>query len=141
MKIAKALATIAAVITATAAHAIDFETLILNEDGKPYTNCVRFDAPKGDQAAGPRVCAEEAQITLGQFVFDALNMPDQSVAATDVVARGSLALRIKSEKKFDLNDKERDLAKSVLLASVGKMGNRPVAVVQALRFIDPAAVK
>ncbi len=56
------------------------------------------------------------------------------------MSRGLLAIKVKSAKDMELTDVQRDVAKAALLNSL-KNGNFPVAIVQALKIIDPAAVK
>ena len=122
------------------AHAIDFTAPLLNEDGKPYEKCAKFEPAKQDQPGAQPICKETVSITLGQFVFDALNVPEQGLTNEGIVSRGLLAIKVKSAKDMELTDVQRDVAKAALLNSL-KNGNFPVAIVQALKIIDPAAVK
>jgi len=118
------------------AHAADFTAPLLNETGKPFTVCIRYDPPSGPSKA----CAEETPLSVGQAIFDALNQPE-SLTNDGVIARGNLALKIREAKDLEITANERDVIKAALFSAVQKLGYRPVAVVQVLKIIDPAAVK
>lgn len=118
------------------ARAIDFTAPLLNPDGQAYKKCVKPDPDN------PVQCARDGFVdqTLGRFVSDALNVVDQSVTNEGIVSRGLLALKIKDARDIDLTAAERDVIRAALLASYAKAGNQPVAIVNALKVIDPAAV-
>lgn len=115
------------------ARATDFTVPLLNEDGKPYEKCLKMDP------AQPGQCVDKQQITLGRFLFDALNVSEPGLTNEGIVSRGLLALKVRDAKDLDLTDVQRDVAKAALFNST-KSGNFPVAIVQALKVIDPAAL-
>lgn len=128
---------IAATMTGTPVSAIDFTQALINPDGQPYKRCAKPDP------GNPAQCAKDGFVdqTLGRLVIDALNIIDQSLGNDGIVARGLLAFKVRDAHDLELTDKERDTIKAALLASYTKAGVTPTAIVQALRVIDPAAVK
>lgn len=130
------LAAIALAASLTPALAVDFTAPLLNPDGIPYKKCVK---PDPDDA---RACAKDGFVdqSLGRFIADALNLVDPSVTNEGIVSRGLLALKVRDAKNLELTATERDVIKAALLSSYSKAGNAPVAIVTALKVIDPAAV-
>src|SRR5215469_6221707 len=121
-------------LAAAPAAAADFTQGVPSESGQPYAECARTDP--GDAAR----CVETHPLTLGHMIANALNAPVAGLKPEEIVARGLLALKVRDAKDLELDDKERDLAKAALFAAVDKLGYKPVAVVQVLKVIDPAAV-
>lgn len=138
MRLTRLAAVAAACIISSGAYAADFTQAVENEDGKAFTRCTEFTPT----APGiPPTCAHEVPTTLGQVIFDALNVPDQGLTNEGIVSRGLLALRVRDAKALELSDKERDVVKSSLYAAVQRLGYRPVLVVKVLQVIDPPALK
>lgn len=123
-----------AVITAPA-RAIDFSATMLNPDGQAYKRCSKPDDKN------PNACIEWVDQTLGRFVAEALNIIDQSLGNEGIIVRGLLADKVRGAREIDLDDKQRDVIKAALLASYSKANITPTAIVQALKSIDPAALK
>jgi len=125
----------ALLVAASPAVAADFSQPVASEEGPPYVECAKPDP------ADAAKCSQTRPLTLGHMIANALNAPTQGLRPEEIVARGLLALKVRDAKELKLDDKERDLAKAALFAAVDKLGYKPVAVVQALKVIDPAAVK
>jgi len=130
----RVLALMLATFVAPAAAA-DFTQLVPSENGQPYVECVK------NEPGDPGRCVETQSLTLGHMIANALNAPAQGLKPEEIVARGLLVLKVRDAKDLELDDKERDLVKAAMFAAVEKLGYKPVAVVQVLKVIDPAAVK
>lgn len=126
------LLTAAALLWAAPALAVDFTAPLLNEDGRPYERCV------GPPRPDTRDPCEKTALTLGQFVYDALNTNDTPMKPDEIVSRGTLAIKVKTARDLELSKEQRDLITTALF---GSKSSFPVAIVQALRIIDPAAAR
>ena len=128
---------------ATQAAATDFTAPLLNEEGKPFSICRKYDFPGIATGAptGPKQCVEEVPLSIGQTIFDALNQPEKSLTNDGIVSRGLLALKVREAKDLELTASERDAVKAAMFSALQSLGYKPVAIVQVLKVIDPAAVK
>jgi len=125
-----------AVALVTPALAVDFSAPVTKEDGEPYMECLKPDPANANNCLAPTV-----PMTLGHMVANALNVPAPGLKNDVIVARGLLAMKIREARSVDLTAQERDLIKACLFESVERLSYRPVAVVQALRAIDPASLE
>lgn len=129
-------AALALAATCSAAFAVDFSQPVNSETGQPYQECVKPDPVKPAECPGGLT-----SMTLGHMVSGALNVVDQGAKNDDVVFRGLLALKVREAHEIDLNARERDAITKAMFAAGTTLGYRPVAIVQALHEIDPAALK
>jgi hypothetical protein len=117
------------------ARKIDFTTVLLDPDGKPFTECLRVDE------ADRTKCAERVDVTLGYLARAVLNLRqrgDESLPLDELVRRGQLASFVYRSTAAELDSGEVDLIKR-LLAAVPSM--QTTMVVAALKILDPVAVK
>jgi len=122
-------------LLAVPAAAADFTQPVMSESGIPYIECSKADVADAGK------CLSYGDLTLGHMIANALNAPAAGLKPEEIVGRGLLALKVRDAKDAELDDKERDLVKAALFAAVEKLSYKPVAVVQVLKVIDPAALK
>jgi|ERR1700676_173663 len=105
---------------------IDFSTVITNEDGKPFLDCMKFDD------AGK--CAETIETTLGRLAATGLSerFPDEKNFGR---CRGCQArrasLRVHSAKEVELTVDEIEVIKDC----IAKLNYRTTAVYQAWKLL------
>jgi hypothetical protein len=99
---------------------VDFTTVLLDQDDKPFTECVDTD------------CKSKVQITLGRVALRALSNPEQGMKPEDSVLRGDLALRVYKAKDVILTPEDTVLIKQCIAKLFG-----PLIVVRSFQLLDP----
>lgn len=123
-----AAASLLATVTAHATE-IDFSKMVLDQDGRPFTDCLEWNKE------APPQCAKLVDMTLGRLAFMSLNVPEQGAAPADVVKRGNLALKLYTAKRIDVTADEVETIKSAL----GKRALTPIALIRANEMLDRGA--
>lgn len=116
------------VLAADAPRKIDFTTVLLDQDDKPMTECVKADPTDRTK------CAEEKPLTLGSVAMQALNVPEQNLSYTDAVKRGQLSIMVYHSPGASLTSEEVSLIKAQLPKRFG-----PLVVTRAGELLDPMA--
>jgi hypothetical protein len=108
---------------------IDFQTVLVDQDGKGMTECADDPAPKGEE-----VCKVRRPVTLGMLALRALSAPEQNLAQDESLKRGQLALSIYKSASAQLTVEEIALIKKQIAKFFG-----PVVVARSFSLLDPAA--
>lgn len=113
---------------------IDFATVLVDLDGKPYRDCLRPNITKTE-------CDEWIEHTLGLIAYSALDRAEQGLSVIEQAKRAVLARMIypgKNEKHVvDVSSSEI----TMMVEAIGKVGLRPVEVMRAIELLDPARLK
>lgn len=135
MKTVLALLLAGALMAATqpaAALEVDFSTVLTDQDGKPYQECLKLDASKS-----PPFCEHLVNQTLARLVVQSLNKPDPTMGAKDLTTRGKLAIRLNAGGKQEVDTDDVRLIRD----AIERNGITPVGMVRVLELLDPAALK
>lgn len=135
MRIASLIVGAAAMVMTTIpalAVEVDFSTVLKDLDGKPFTDCAKYDS-----AAQPPKCEQMVDVTLGRLAESALARPEQGLANDELIRRGLLARDIHRQPKQNLTADDVKTIKDL----ISKIGYSPVLVVAAFEILDPQSVK
>lgn len=116
-------------VTTAVAEPIDFAAILLGQDGKPVTECIRLNSDRTK-------CDEEVTLTLGwlsRFALDFTEDRAPPLPLSDVVKRGILSEKIKANSKLDLSVDEAKLVKDQIL----KLSYKTSIKFQAIKLVDP----
>ncbi len=130
------LAAAASVWFCVPAHAveIDFATVLLDLDGKPYRDCIKPNVTKTE-------CDEWVGHSLGLIAYSALDKPEQGVSIIEQAKKAVLA-RMVYPGKHDPHVVDVSAAEiTMMVEAIGKLGLRPVEVMRAIELLDPARLK
>lgn len=116
--------------TSAFAAEIDFATPLNGSDGKSIPECVRLTPDKTK-------CEEEITLTLGWLSRFSLDMPEEKIPLSDIIRRGNLSEKIKTNPKLDLAVDEAKLLKDQIV----KLNYRVNIKYQAIKLIDPKGVE
>lgn len=139
MRLRFVLPLLLASISSASAIEVDFATKLLDLDGVPYRDCLKFNEAKTD-------CVEWNVHTLGLIGFIALEKPAPNAGADTAslvkqAQRGILARKVYPGKneihKVDLSASEITL----LGDEIAKLGLRSVEFLRIMEIIDPARIK
>lgn len=131
MRIALLLGIILLASPASAA-VVDFNVVLNDETGKPYTDCVRWE--------NATVCAESTPLTLGRLAVAALDRrfdDEKNISGVEQVKRGALAMAIVTTPTLDIDSTQNDLIRRL----IAKLGTKSTIIYQAWKLLDPASVK
>jgi hypothetical protein len=118
------------VLISTSVHATDFNTVLTGQNDKPAIECLRLSVDK-------QKCDEEITVTLGWLVRIALDLPEERMKTSDIINRGMLSEKIKTNPNIDLSVEEAKLAKD----QVAKLNYRVNIRFQAIKLIDPKGIQ
>lgn len=119
---------LALLLIATPALAVDFDTVLLDQQGRPQRECTKIAGTPPAQH-----CETEVDLTLGLLARFALDRPEPNLVLSDILKRGSLSEKIRVTSNLDLSVDEAKLIKDQIVRFPYNVGVK----FQAIRLIDP----